>query len=162
MVPLSWPKTILMILEYESETYNKCADIMGSDDLAHMILNTMNQYHDSEPWLYQHLTYLECLRCISVSLQWPKAIVMLLEHPSGTYTTCVATQGNIGYADMIINTMHQHSDFDFAPPGYAKTWYIWGGLRYGVPLPWLKAITVVLEHQSGTYTKCITTQGCNG
>ena len=48
-------------------------------------------------------------------------------------------------------------------PGYATIWYIWGGLslRCMVPLSWLKASIMVLEHSSGTYIKCVTTPGSN-
>ena len=47
-------------------------------------------------------------------------------------------------------------------PAYAEIWSIWGGLQYVVPLSWLNASVIVLEHLSGTYNKSVTTPRING
>ena len=85
---------------------------------------------------------------------------MVLEHPSITYSKCVATSKSIGWAGMTHNTIHIPLTLG---PGYAKTGYIWGGVSYSVPFQWLKKATVmVFKHSFETYTKYVATPGNNG
>ena len=51
VVPLPWPKVILMMLQHQSGNYTKFDDTVERDGYACMSLNTTNLYLDSGPWL---------------------------------------------------------------------------------------------------------------
>ena len=46
-----------------------------------------------------------------VPLSYLRTNVLVLEHPSGTYTKTVATPGSNGWAHVTLNTMYYHPDY---------------------------------------------------
>ena len=92
MVPLSWLKADIMVLEYPSRAYTKCVATSGSNGWAHLILNTMYIPLTIAPGYTQIRYILDGRSCVMV-LTWLKADIMVLEHPFGTYIKYVATPG---------------------------------------------------------------------
>ena len=75
-----------------------------------MTLNTMYLHPDYGPWVCKNLAYLGGLMLV-VPLACLNATLMMLEHPSRSYTKCAATPGSNDWTHMTLNTMHLDTDY---------------------------------------------------
>ena len=155
---LSWLNTNVIVLVDPFLTYTKCLlqhqgvlvgltwpSIPGNTPLARV------------PVKLQVWSIWGGYSCVML-LPWLKANITVSKHLFGTYAKCVAAPGRNGWAHITLNAIHIPLSLS---AGYTKMWSILGGSSCMVPLPWLKPTVIILEHPSGTYTKCVATPGSN-
>ena len=120
-----------------------------------MTINTMHNPLGYGPWLYKILLYLGWFTTCGVIAiaqgQYDCVWYILL----GPIQSLLQHQGAAHIASTLCTPIVR-------VPWEAKIWSIWCGWSCVVPLPWLKANVMVLEHPSGTYIKCVATPWSNG